>query len=73
MIFDTQEGIDYFSLSQLKAALKLEKVGLKHSAMRGKALRPQIAKHFGLKPRDSYDLYIAAVQAKMDAILRGEP
>jgi hypothetical protein len=47
----------------------MEKVGLSHSAMRGKKLRPMWAKYLGLKVRDDYDQFIAAIQARMDAIL----
>ncbi|MNY76902.1 hypothetical protein D3C86_2166350 [compost metagenome] len=47
----------------------MEKVGLSHSGMRGKKLRPMWAKKLGLKPRDDYDMYIAECQRRMDALL----
>lgn len=47
-----------------EAMLKLEKVGLTHS--NGLRIRPKINKEFGLKPRDSYDKFIEAVQAAID-------
>lgn len=65
----SQQELDYYQLAILKSNLRMEKVGMKHSAQSGKALRPQLAEQFGLKPRDSYDMYIAEVQRRMDAIL----
>lgn len=61
--------VDHAGLAILKAQLKLEKVGLTHSAMRGKKLRPMWAEFLGLKPRDSYDDFIAEVQRRMDEIV----
>lgn len=66
---NTPEGIEYVGLAALKQGLKMEKIGLKHSAMRGKALRPMWAPKLGLKPRDSYEVFIAEVQRRMDNIL----
>jgi len=63
------EGLDYAGLAILKSQFRMEKVGLSHSAMRGKKLRPMWAKYLGLKVRDDYDQFIAAIQARMDAIL----
>lgn len=65
----TGEGISYFMLAQLKSAFKLERAGLSHSSMKGKKLRPMYAEFLGLKPRDDYELYIHAVQTKMNAML----
>lgn len=65
----SQQELDYYQLAFLKSNLRMEKVGMKHSAQRGKALRPQLAEHFGLKPNDPHDKYIAEVQRRMDAIL----
>lgn len=61
--------VEYGQWAFLKANLKMERVGLKHSAAKGKALRPMYAKMLGLKARDDYQLYIDAVQAKMDALI----
>lgn len=58
------EEMAFFRLLQIRGVLKLEKVGMTHSS--GLRIRPRIAKEFGLKPRDSYDKYIAIVQAKLD-------
>jgi len=58
------EEMAFFRLLQIRGVLKLEKVGMTHSS--GLRIRPRIAKEFGLKPRDSYDKYIATVQAVID-------
>lgn len=63
------DEITYYQLATLKGALRMEKVGLSHSAMRGKKLRPMWAAKLGLKPRDSYDTFIEAVQARMNTLL----
>jgi len=59
----TGNQVTKFRFASIKMQLKMEKVGLKSS---GGALRPRLAKEFGLKARDSYDLYIAYCQTKMD-------
>lgn len=59
---DTPAGIHYFRLASLKGMLALEQVGLK---TRGGALRPRIAAELGLKPRDSYDVYIREIVRRM--------
>lgn len=53
-----------FRLVSIKCQLRLEKAGMRNS---GGALRPRLAAEFGLKPRDSHDKFIAAIQAKLDA------
>jgi hypothetical protein len=63
----TGDGVTYFRMASLKSQLRLEKVGMKSS---GGALRPRLAKEFGLKPRDSHDLYIAHCQAYLDQYQR---
>ena len=59
---------DYYRLANLKGMLKLEKVGLKFS--KGRALRPQLAKEFGLSPRAPHDDYIAEIQRRMEAMIK---
>lgn len=66
---DTPEGIQYAGYATLKSQLKMEKIGLTHSAMRGKKLRPMWAETLGLKPRDSHDAFIAECQRRMDEII----
>ena len=48
-----------FRLLSIKHQLKLEKLGLKSS---GGALRPRLAKEFGLKPRAPHAEYIAKIE-----------
>ncbi len=60
----TGKGVDVFRFLSVRGTLKLEKMGLKHS---GGPLRPRLAKEFGLKPRDSHDMYIAKCQELIDA------
>lgn len=68
-VINTPEGIEHAGYAILKQQLKMEKIGLSHSAMRGKKLRPMWAAKLGLKPRDSYEMFIAEVQKRMDAIV----
>lgn len=58
-------GIQKFRLISLKGQLRLEKLGLKSS---GGAIRPRIAKVFGLAPRASHQAYIDAIQVKLDEL-----
>ena len=58
------EEIEFFRLLQIRGMLKLEKAGMTHSS--GLRIRPKINKELGLKPRDSYDEFIEAIQAKID-------
>jgi hypothetical protein len=63
---NTPEGISYFRFASLKGQLKLESVGLKSSSG---ALRPQLAKEFGLKPRAPHAEYIAYCIARMNELI----
>lgn len=71
-VINTPEGIEYAGYATLKMQLKMEKVGMTHSAMRGKKLRPMWAEKLGLKPRDDYDKFIAECQRRMDAIMEAK-
>jgi hypothetical protein len=51
-----------FRLLSLRYQLRLEAHGLKSS---GGAIRPRIAKEFGLSPRASHDTYIIAINKKI--------
>lgn len=59
---NTPAGIAYARLLSVRGMLRLEKIGLKS---RGGALRPRLAAELGLKPRDSYDLFISTIDAKL--------
>lgn len=67
-VINTPDGIEFAGYATLKGQLKLEKVGLSHSAMRGKKLRPMWAAKLGLKPRDSYEMFIAECERRMDEL-----
>lgn len=69
IVIDTPEAMQYAGYATLKQQLKLEKLGMSHSAMRGKKLRPMWAAKLGLKPRDDYEKFIAECQRRMDEIL----
>lgn len=60
----TPKAIAAYRLASLRAMLRMEKIGLK---TRGGALRPRIAEELGLRPRDSYDLYIATITEMLEA------
>lgn len=66
----TPHAVNHFRLCSIKAQLKMEKVGLKSS---GGALRPRLAKEFGLKPRDSHDKWIAHFEALIEKSLKEKP
>lgn len=54
-----------FSLLAAKSAIKLEKLGLKHS--RG-SVRQHWARHLGLSTRAKHDQVIAAIEAKIKEV-----
>lgn len=64
--FYTPNAIAYYRLASLKFQLKLEAVGLKSS---GGAIRPRMAKEFGLSARAPHAEYIALIEAKMMELL----
>jgi len=68
-VINTPDGMEYAGYATLKGQLKLEKLGMSHSAMRGKKLRPMWAAKLGLKPRDDYEKFIAECQRRMDEII----
>ncbi len=53
-----------FRLCSLKQQLKLEAKGLKSS---GGAIRPRIAKEFGLSPRAPHSEFITKIEEKLNA------
>jgi hypothetical protein len=63
----TGAGVDYVRLASLRGMLRMEKVGMKG---RMGPIRPKIAAEFGLKPRDSYDVFINTVQKKMEEVAK---
>ena len=65
MTIVTGEGVDLFRLLSLKYQLKLESKGIKSS---GGAIRPRIAKEFGLSPRAPHSAYIDKIRHKIEEI-----
>lgn len=65
IVIDTPEGISYARLASCKAAVKMEKIGLKGRVN----VTAMMRKEFGLKARAPHDEVIAAIPAKMDEIL----
>jgi hypothetical protein len=66
---NTPEGMQYYRLAQLKGAVKLESVGLRHSKARGRSVRKMAALEIGLKASAKYPEIIAALEAKMAEML----
>lgn len=62
---DRPNGISLFQLITVKSALKLEKLGMKHS--RG-SVRKMWALHFGLKASAKIDEVIARVEQEIETI-----
>ena len=60
------KGIEYFRLSSLKGAVKLESLGMKR---RGTSATSIARKELGMKARAKHQEVIAAIQHKMDALL----
>lgn len=65
----TPNQIAYVRLASIKGRLKLMRKGL---TFRGPAIRPILAEEFGLKPRDSFELYIAEAERRMTVLLEKE-
>lgn len=58
------DQIARYQLMTVRAMLKLEKIGMRHS---GGPLRPRWAAKLGLSPRDSYDKFINALTERIEA------
>lgn len=71
-VIDKPNGIELYRLSVVRRALKLERdTGMKMS--RGVNVRKLWAEPLGLKPRDSFDKFIAALDAKIgDTAAKGD-
>ena len=62
----TPEEIEYFRLASLKAAVKLEALGMRHSSG---LVTPRIRKQLGLRARAPHAEVISLLQSKMDILL----
>ena len=65
MIADTPDRIRLVQLISVKHAIKLEKLGMRHSRFRC-GVRGLWAKHYGMPPRSKADAVLARVQAEID-------
>lgn len=65
IIIDRPNGISLFQLMAAMSAIKLEKLGLKHS--RG-SVRKHWALHCGLGANAKHDVVLAAMQKKVDEL-----
>ena len=64
----TDADTHVYQLLIWRAGLKLELKGMRHS---GGAIRPRIAAALGLKPRQSRETFIEAIEAKLKEARRG--
>lgn len=62
-VINTPDGIAMARLLVVRGMLNLEKKGLRHSSG---AIRPRIAKEFGLSPRAKHDAFIEAINATLN-------
>jgi hypothetical protein len=60
----TPEQISRFHLASLKGAVKMEKLGMKHSS--GHSATAHARKLFGLKRTASHDEVLACIQKELD-------
>lgn len=57
--------VQAFRMLSIRGKLRLESKGLRNL---GGATRPKIAAEFGLKPRDSFEKFIAVAQERIDKL-----
>lgn len=62
IVCSTPDQVSAFRLMSVKYQLRLEELGLKSS---GGALRPRLAKEFGLSPRAPRKAYVDYINAKL--------
>lgn len=65
VMVNTPAGIQMFQLLAVRGALRLEKLGMKHS--RG-SVRKMWAVHLGMKPTTKIDIVIAKVEEMIQAL-----
>jgi hypothetical protein len=63
-VFDTADGIALYRLAAMKAKIRLERDGIRT----GKSARVLMAAELGLKARDSYGVFLDALQVRIDAL-----
>jgi hypothetical protein len=65
-VINTPAGMRLFRLAQLRGAVRLEKVGLKHSS--GRSVRKMAALELGMKQNAKADAVLAKLQDEIDKI-----
>lgn len=63
-VISSPDQIARYQLMTVRAMLKLEKLGMRHSSG---PIRPMWAPKLGLRPRDSYDKFINALTERIEA------
>jgi hypothetical protein len=66
-IIDTPEGIRYAQMAAAYHAIKLEKLGMRHSKLG--SVKALWARHLGMSPRVKHDMVLAELKAMMDRAL----
>ena len=66
---DTPDEIRYAQLASAKGAIKLEKLGLRHSRLGKNGVKKSWAAHYNLGPRATHDEVIAKIKEEMQALL----
>lgn len=62
-----QDGIEYAQLAALKGAVKLEKLGMRHSS--GRSMRRRAAIMMKLSPTARHETVINALEKRMNELL----
>jgi hypothetical protein len=66
VIINTPEGIKYVQMAAAKGAIRLEKLGMRHSKIG--SVKNAWAKHLGMRPRATHDEVIAELEKRMQKI-----
>jgi hypothetical protein len=65
-IINTPEGIRYFQMAAAKGAIRLEKLGMRHSKIG--SVKALWARHLGMSPRVKHDVVIAKLEQMMQEL-----
>jgi hypothetical protein len=62
-VFDTPSSIKYFQLAAARGAIRLERLGMRHS--RGRSVKAMWARHLGMKRGATHAAVIAELERLM--------
>ena len=65
-IINTPEGIRYVQMAAAKGAIRLEKLGMRHSKIG--SVKALWARHLGMSPRVKHDVVIAKLEQMMQEL-----